>query len=99
MSAMLAAGERSRLSTDDLIGGSEADRAAAFSTYIAYAGAYEIEGDVVVHRIGMSLFPDWVGGEQKRSFELSHNELVLRTPPLEIGGEVAVNELRWFREE
>ena len=71
----------------------------AFSTYLSYCGTYEVEGDVVVHHIEMSLFPNWVGGEQRRQFEPSDDKLVLRTPPLETGGDVIVNEFRWIREE
>jgi lipocalin-like protein len=99
MIAMLAASDRVSLSAGDGVGGSEAERAAAFSTYVAYCGTYEVEGDVVVHRVAMSLFPNWVGGEQKRYLELSGDELVLRMPPLEIEGKVTVNEFRWIREE
>ncbi len=47
----------------------------------------------------MSMFPNWVGVDQKRHFELSDRELVLRTPPVEISGKVVVNELRWVKEE
>jgi Lipocalin-like domain len=70
-----------------------------FSTYLAYCGRYEVEGDVVVHHIEMSLFPNWVGGDQRRQSELSGDKLVLRTPPMELGGDLIVNELRWIREE
>jgi hypothetical protein len=45
------------------------------------------------------MFPNSVGAGQRRRFELSGDELVLRTPPLEISGEAVVNELRWVREE
>jgi hypothetical protein len=90
---------RALMSTDDVVGGTEAERAAAFSTYVAYCGMYEVEGDVIVHRVQMSLFPNWVGSEQKRYFELSGDELVLRAPPVEVGGRAVVSELRWIREE
>ena len=99
MSGTLAYADRADLATGDVVGGSEEERAAAFSTYLSYCGTYEVEGDVVVHHIEMSLFPNWVGGEQRRQFEPSDDKLVLRTPPLETGGDVIVNELRWIREE
>lgn len=99
MSAMLAAAERSPMSGFDLLGGSESERAAAFSTFIAYAGTYDIDGDDVVHRVTTSLFPNWVGGEQRRTAELAGDQLLLRTAPLEVLGRVTVNELRWVREE
>lgn len=96
---MVAPEDRAKLSTEDLVGGSEGERAAAFSTFISYCGTYEVEGEIVVHRVEMSLFPNWVGAEQKRHFKVSDTELVLRTPPVNVGGEVVVNELRWTREE
>jgi hypothetical protein len=99
MIGMLAAGDRANLSTQDVVGGSEEERALAFSSYLAYCGRYEIDGDVIVHRIEMSMFPNWVGVDQKRHFELSGGELVLRTPPTQISGKVVVNELRWVKEE
>ena len=99
MTVTLAKADRASLSTDDLVGGSNAERAVAYSSYVAYCGTYEVEGDVVTHRVQMSLFPNWVGSEQKREFELSGDELVVRGPPVEIGGELVVSELRWVREE
>ena len=99
MSAMLAAGERSPMSGADLLGGSESERALAFSTFIAYAGTYDVDRDDVVHRVTTSLFPNWVGGVQRRTAELAGDELLLRTAPLEVLGRVTVSELRWVREE
>jgi hypothetical protein len=99
MSAQVCAGSRPDLATEDVGGGSEAERAAAFSSYLAYCGRYEVNGDVVVHRVTMSSFPNWVGSEQTRYFEVAGEELLLRTPPIEVGGKSLVNELRWHREE
>ena len=99
MTGMLAVRDRPNLSTDDLVLASEEERALAFSTYIAYCGTYEIDGDVLITRVAMSMFPNWVGGEQKRYFELSGDELVLRTLPVQVRGDVVVNEVRWVREE
>ena len=84
MAGTLVDPARALMSTDDVIGGSETERAAAFATYVAYCGTYEVEGDVVVQRVQMSLFPNWVGSEQKRYFELSDDELLLRAPPVEV---------------
>ena len=99
MTAHVCAADRTALPTQELRGGSDAARAAAFASYVAYCGPYEVVGDVVVHHVTMSLFPNWVGGVQRREFELTGDELVLRTPPLEVGGSLLVNELRWQREE
>jgi Lipocalin-like domain len=80
-------------------GGSEAARAAAYSSYFAYCGTYEVSGDTIVHRVAMSLLPNWVGSSQTRYFEVNGDDLLLRTPPIEIGGMSLVNEFRWHREE
>ena len=94
----LAKADRAQLSTDDLVGGGEGERAEAYSSYIAYCGTYEVEGNVVIHRVRMSLFPNWVGSEQVRDFEVSGDELVLRSR-VKLGGELVVGELRWIRDE
>ena len=43
--------------------------------------------------------PNWVGTEQVRYFEVNGDELLLRTPPIEIGGTTLVNDLTWVRVE
>jgi len=98
MSVQVAAEQRSSLATEDPIGGAESERAAAFSTYVAYAGTYDVVGEVVVHRVATSLFPNWVGTELRRRVTYGGNVLTLGTDPMEIGGEIVVNELVWLRE-
>ena len=100
VSVQLADANRVSLPTmDPLRGGSEADRAAAFSTYSAYCGTYQLEGDGVVHRVLMSLFPNWVGTELRRQVELSGDDLALRIAPRRAGKKLVSHELRWRREE
>jgi hypothetical protein len=99
MSAQLAATDRSRLAADDLQGGSEWDRAAAYDSYFAYCGTYAISGNNIVHNVEMCLLPNWVGTDQVRYFEVHGDELLLRTPPVEISGTTVVNDLRWARVE
>jgi len=99
MSGQLAVSDRDALATNDVVGGDEIERAAAYSSYIAYAGTYEVVGDVVIHRVKMSLFPNWVNTEQRRYLEIDGDQIVLRTQHLDIGGDVLMTELRWAREE
>jgi hypothetical protein len=35
---------------------------------------------VVIHRLQMSWFPNWVGTQQKRFFEFAGDRLTLKTP-------------------
>ena len=99
MSVQLAATDRSQLPTDGVWGGSESDRAAAYASYFAYCGMYAISGDTIVHNIEMCLLPNWVGTDQVRYFEVNGDELLLRTPPIEVGGTTLVNDLTWARVE
>ena len=83
MAAVVGAGGRPHLEMDllaDSGGASEADLAAAFRSAYGFAGTYEVEGDVVRHRIDVSTMPNWVGTEQVRPFELSDETLTLYPP-------------------
>ena len=99
MQGQLAAEHRPQLATSDPIGGSESDRAAAYSSYVAYWGRYRLEPGRIVHVVQSSLFPGWIGGEQVRYATLTDDVLTLRTPPTEVAGTVLVHELRWQRQE
>jgi hypothetical protein len=99
MSVQLAIANRAELATESVRGGAEGERADAYSSYIAYCGEYWLEGDVVVHRVRMSLYPNWVGSEQRRWVELCGDRLVLRTPHTPVGAQTQVNRLLWTRAE
>lgn len=91
---------RVKLGSRDLHAG-EADRqAAAYRTYIAYAGTWSLQGDdVVVHHVEVALHPDQTGMDKPRRYELSGDELTLETQPVrtEDGGD-ASSLLRWRRD-
>jgi hypothetical protein len=60
--------------------GAEA-RAQAALGVVAYAGRFEVEGDVVLHRIFTSLNPNRVGETQQRRATLNGDDLTLAAPP------------------
>lgn len=93
----IEAAGRPKLNIGDPLGGTTDQRAAAYSTYLAYFGSYQVRGTEVVHRIDGSSFPDWTATVADRPFERQGHELVLRTPPAEIGGKTVVNEIAWVR--
>jgi hypothetical protein len=99
MTGQIAKADRRELATSVALGGTESERAEAYSTYVAYCGEYRLEGDTVVHVLRMSVFPNWVGSEQRRSVEISGDRLVLRTPPTPVGEQLLVNRLHWIRAE
>ncbi len=90
---------RPRFQADDVTGGSDAERAAAFATFIAYGGRYELTGDTVTHAVETSLFPNWVGTRQVRRWELdaTGRQLTLTSPPLSLRGATRVQRLVWER--
>jgi hypothetical protein len=98
MSVHMLASSRPQIAATDPLGGDDGQRAAAYSTCLAYFGSYEVQGDVVVHRIDASLFPNWTGTVEQRHFTCHGNELVLRTPPTEVSGVTVANEISWKRE-
>ncbi len=98
MAVQMTAGGRPVLETGDPLGGSTEQRAAAYSTYLAYFGSYEVQGTNVVHRIDGSSFPNWSETVQVRPFTRDGEELVLRTPPVKIGSVEVVNEMSWIRD-
>lgn len=94
MAVMMTAADRPTLETDDPVGGSEQERADAYSTCLAYVGSYRIEDDVVIHELETSLFPNWSGTEQVRPFLIDDNKLVLQVRDAD---ERLTNEIAWHR--
>jgi hypothetical protein len=75
MSACIARGGRTRLSSDSVRSAPESERLAAFESYFQYAGPYAIrvkEGQQqVVHSVTQSLNPNFVGTQQVRNMDFS----------------------------
>lgn len=75
---------------------SQASRAEAFSTSLAYAGKFTFEGDRVVHHIEISTLPYYVGTDQVRFAKFEGDRLTL-SAMLAMGGEQRHSELVWQR--
>lgn len=97
MAVQITGAGRAALSTTDEFGGPAEQRADAYSTCLAYAGTYEVQGDNVVHRLDVSLFPNWAGTAQTRPFTCDDSTLVLLVPPADGPEGPIVNELSWAR--
>ena len=48
----------------------DADRLAAYDTYISYGGRWRLENNTLITKVEFALNPGWVGGEQSRGIEL-----------------------------
>jgi hypothetical protein len=97
MSVAIMRPNREKFAAGDLLGGSTEEKAQAAATYVSYCGRYEFLGDMVVHHVELSLFPNWVGVEQKRLVELRGNRLTLSTRPILLGSKQQTARLIWER--
>ena len=91
--------DRPVFASGDLYGGTPEEIKAAFEGIISYFGRYEVDrakGAVTHHIVGSS-FPNWIGGDQVRFFELSGERLTLSTPPILAGGSTLTALLIWER--
>ena len=88
---------RPKFAADDLLSATKEEEALAEETYVSYCGRYDFEGDTVVHHVEMSLFPNWIGGDQERLVDLRANRLTLSTRPLLLRGIQQTAHLIWER--
>lgn len=99
MSVHLMQPNRPKFASGDLDKGTPEEIKAAFDSYGAYFGTYEIheaEG-FVIHHVEGSLFPNNVGSDQKRFFEFVGDTLILKPPPRPQGGEQVSPRITWQR--
>ncbi len=73
MSACIARGGRTKLSSDSVRSAPEAERLAAFESYFQYAGPYTVQTvngrQQVVHSVRHALNPNFVGTQQVRNMD------------------------------
>lgn len=96
MAVQIAHDGRERFGSRDLEAGDEALRAAAYGSYIAYAGKFSVpEPGIVIHHVEQALHPDQAGMDKRRGYELDGERLTLRTQPVVVAGEASSSELHW----
>jgi hypothetical protein len=101
MSAQLANKNRKGFAVADRMAGTPEEIKAAFQSYQAYYGRYQIDEreHIVTHTVTQALLPNWVGTEQRRYYNFKDGRLILRTPPMIIGGNRVTGELMWEKIE
>jgi Lipocalin-like domain len=88
---------RRPFSRGDLLEGTPDETYQAVRGYIAYAGTCERYGNRIVVHVTTSLFPNWVGKEQERTFHIVGDQLDLTTKPFLQAGERRTGHLIWKR--
>jgi hypothetical protein len=95
---------RDNLDAPTLASAAPEERERAAAGYLNYAGTYRFDGDDVIHEVEMSLYPNWIGSDQRRHVEWRENEtggndLILSAAYVDSKGETVLNRLRWRRLE
>ena len=99
MSGQLMRQGRPAFASGDQVSGTPQEIQAALQGYVAYYGQCEVdvEHQTLTTHVEGSMFPNWVGGEQVRFYELSDTQLILKTPPIAFGDEEFTGVLTWKR--
>lgn len=104
MSAVLMDPSRAGLgqhSLEDARHADEAAKAAAFDSYLSYAGRYELDGDQMAHHIDFSLVPEMVGQTVHRAVRIEQEGAVLvlsyRVPRRSDPSQMRTHSLFWKR--
>ena len=99
MSVSIMRRERGQYSSNDYLGGTIDERAAAAHGYLSYCGPYETTEDRVIHHVEMSLFPNWIGQDLVRFYRFDGDRLFLTTDPFVIDGNEQIARLVWRRKQ
>ena len=99
MSGQLMRQNRPLFASGDQASGTDDEIKAALQGYIAYYGSCEVDVDnkTVTTLVEGSLFPNWVGGQQLRYYELTDDRLILKTPAISYGDLEITGVLTWER--
>jgi hypothetical protein len=100
MSAQLMRHNRPAFASGDQASGTPQEIQAALQGYVAYHGPCEVDVQhkTLTTQVEGSMFPNWVGGQQVRYYELSDKQLTLKTTPIAFGEEEFTGVLTWERE-
>lgn len=99
MFAAIQKGGRKPFTTGKQWTASVEEKAGAYDDYLTYFGRYDASDDHVTHMIEISLFPDWIGGAQKRRLAFEGDNRLHLIARLEEGAPEARSAyLIWERE-
>jgi len=97
MSAILMRRDRPNFPAGDILGGSDAERVAAFASASAYAGHYEVIDDQIIHHLEVTTYPNWTDTDQPRHFDLTDTHLTLYPPDMLMEGKIRHGRVHFER--
>ena len=92
------AGQIMRAHREETAAKRNADARAAYLTYIAYFGTFDVvdDGDTVVHHVSGALNPEWVGTALRRTIRFDGDRLILAAR-LDTGSRWNAHVIEWTR--
>jgi hypothetical protein len=77
MSALLMDPDRDKFASDDPLAGTMEELKRAYKKFDAYCGTYTVDEKkgCIIHHVQGAKFPNWVGTDQVRYFELKDDKL------------------------
>ena len=99
MSGQLMRQNRPVFASGSQSAGTPEEMEAAMQGYVAYYGPcrIDVEQETLTTDVEGSLYPNWVGGQQVRYYELTDSQLILKTSPIAFGDEEITGVLTWER--
>ena len=98
MSAILQTRNRPKLSRANLAVVPDAEKAAAFGSYLQYAGTWTVQDGKVLHTVRFAMNPNLTGTVQVRAIGFEGDLLVLTAEePLENAGTLRCHRIVWTR--
>lgn len=76
MVALISRADRERFTTGGQWDAIDQEKAKAYAETLTYGGTFDVEGGTVIHHVDVSIFPNWVGVDQRRSVLLDGDRLV-----------------------
>lgn len=99
MSAQIMRPDRTLYRSRNVHSGEANERAEAAGGYLAYSGPYRVDQDnsAVWHEMAVSLYPNWLGENQKRNVRFDGDLLTLSSDPLVFRTTTLAPALVWRR--
>lgn len=93
--------DRPNFKDGDFLRGTPAEVREAFNGYFGYFGSYTVDpiAETITFHIEGAAYPNYIGSDQVRYFEISEDKLILKTPPERAGGQDIVYYITWEREQ
>jgi hypothetical protein len=97
MSAQLMNAKRPQFVANDWLKGTPEEIKSAYQGIRCYFGTYDVDEEkkIVTHHVQGHSFPNGIGTDNVRYYELSGNNLILRTVPIMMNGRKVIGRLVW----